>query len=285
MKLRDKLDWNDLQLLLVLSETGNVSDAASRLDIDPTTVTRRIRRMEKNVGFTLLERVKGGADMSNKALSLVRIAQSIDRRIEDALSDAPQDEPLSGTVRITAIDIILDLIIPALARLKDQNPFLSFDLRESYTEKSLDNKEVDIAVRITSSPNEGLVGMRHEGYRYSIYGLEQFRQIEPNNWPWLSWNLAYTNHDKWIDNVTPNATITARADNMKTHIQLAEQGFGVTVLSDLYMQNLKYPTDLIALADGWETTLWVLTHEELRSVPRIKRTMQEISSVLRPMFG
>ena len=53
------MDWNALQLVLAVSRTESLSAAARRLDIDQTTVSRRLKAIEADLGTALFSRIDG----------------------------------------------------------------------------------------------------------------------------------------------------------------------------------------------------------------------------------
>src|SRR2546430_5747618 len=53
-------DWDGLRIFLALSRARTLAAAARKLGIDETTVARRLARLEKEMGASLLERARGG---------------------------------------------------------------------------------------------------------------------------------------------------------------------------------------------------------------------------------
>ena len=53
-------DWNDIKVLIALSEAGSVAGAARRLDVDGSTVSRRLAALEEALGVMLI--IRGGRD-------------------------------------------------------------------------------------------------------------------------------------------------------------------------------------------------------------------------------
>ena len=54
------MDWNDLRIFLAVARAGQLSAAASLLDVDPTTVSRRLRRLEATLQQRLFEQTREG---------------------------------------------------------------------------------------------------------------------------------------------------------------------------------------------------------------------------------
>src|SRR5499433_4398266 len=100
-------EWDGLRIFLALSRARTLAAAARKLGIDETTVARRLARLEKEMGASLLERGAGGLaltaageavragaeEMESAALTAERLALGTDRQ-------------LSGRVRVTAPEIL-----------------------------------------------------------------------------------------------------------------------------------------------------------------------------------
>lgn len=53
------MNWSDLHILRVFHHAGSLKEAASRLGINHTTVSRRIRELEASLECGLVEHVGG----------------------------------------------------------------------------------------------------------------------------------------------------------------------------------------------------------------------------------
>jgi len=95
------LDWNDLQILLEVSRAGSLAGAGQRLDVDQSTVSRRLTRLEADLGATLFMRSRKGLVPTNAGQIAVRRAADIERRI-DIMSESvvESDKALSGVIEV-----------------------------------------------------------------------------------------------------------------------------------------------------------------------------------------
>ena len=48
------MNWNDLKSFLILSRTSKLLVASKKLKVEPTTIARRIKRLETNLNMQLL---------------------------------------------------------------------------------------------------------------------------------------------------------------------------------------------------------------------------------------
>ena len=58
------MDWDNLRFFLELARSGTLQGAARRLEVDHTTVARRIQSLEKQVGSALFSREAGGHQLT-----------------------------------------------------------------------------------------------------------------------------------------------------------------------------------------------------------------------------
>ena len=63
------MNWDDLRVFLAVARTGSISGAAKQLDIQHSTVSRRMRQFEDKLGARLIERKKGGYELTQVSIS------------------------------------------------------------------------------------------------------------------------------------------------------------------------------------------------------------------------
>ena len=95
------MNWDDLKLLLEISRHAKLSDAAARTGLDATTVGRRLRRLEADLGLSLFERTRRGHILTSAGEAIVAKAEAIE---QSALEISAQADiggtEASGRVRL-----------------------------------------------------------------------------------------------------------------------------------------------------------------------------------------
>src|SRR5579864_1461983 len=71
------LNWDDLRLFLAASRDRSFVAAGRRMQIDQTTVARRLAALEETVGSPLFHRSPRGISLTEAGLSLVGHAEKI----------------------------------------------------------------------------------------------------------------------------------------------------------------------------------------------------------------
>mgnify|MGYP003347651619 CR=1 FL=1 len=69
------MDWDNLRYFLEVARAGRLTSAARRLNVDHTTVSRRLQALEKSMGMQLFVREPGGPWLTEGASSNVWIVQ------------------------------------------------------------------------------------------------------------------------------------------------------------------------------------------------------------------
>lgn len=130
------IDLEAVRSLRTVAREGTVSAAASVLGFTPSAVSQQIKRLERETGVALLERVGRGVTLTDAGTQLVvgstPILADLERLRADLQARAPRDGALSGEVRIAAFStVVRGLLAPLLADLARAHPDLRLPVRES----------------------------------------------------------------------------------------------------------------------------------------------------------
>lgn len=289
------MEWDDLRFVLAVAEAGSLAGAARRLGVNHTTVLRRIGAFEKRLGVRLFERLPTGYVPTAGGEELIAAARAVDEtvtRLERKL--AGKDLRLSGVVRVTTTDTLMDSILPDMLRaFRDSHPGIQVEVAISNLMFNLTKREADVAIRPASKPPETLVGRRVAKIAFAIYASPRYLADNPRqDLPGHRWvvpddSLAGTAAGKWMRSQFAGSEIALRADSLLALRQAAQAGLGLAPLP-CYLGDAA--PDLVRV-DGpiaeMETSLWILTHADLRHTARIRAFTEFAANALaqrRPLF-
>jgi DNA-binding transcriptional LysR family regulator len=160
-------EWTDLRFFLELARTGTLSGASRRLEVEHTTVARRIDRLELQLGSTLFDRSREGYELTEMGQALLphaEVMESAALAAQDQLSGNQVE--VRGVVRLGTPEVLgVRVITPLLARFLQEHPDLSIDLLVQPRFANLANREADLGVTL-DAPNTG---------RYMVTRLASFR--------------------------------------------------------------------------------------------------------------
>lgn len=284
------IDWGDLQHFLAVADEGSLVAAARELGVDHTTVLRRLRAFEAQIGATLFERRTTGHVLTPAGEALARAVRTMHETLADAERRiAGEDLRLEGTVRVTTTDTLAHTILPrALARFGAEHPGVRIDLSTTNTMLSLTRRDAEVAVRPSKEALPSYVGRRVAEVAIALYAAprylehERARDLERHRWIALDESLARTTIARWMAREVGAAPIAMRVDSVTALCHAAVAGLGVAALpcylGDLTrgLRRVRGPVAEMA------TELWVLTHEDLRRTARIRaltdRLVDELGS-------
>ena len=276
--MRD-LDWDDLRFFLAVSERGSISAAAKLLNVNHSTVLRRLASLEKRLGSRLFDRLPDGYEMTAQGEQLRNQLRGVGEQIESAQrSLSGQDLSLSGAIRITTTDtLIRGLLMPYLAEFHDLNPATQIEIVINNTFLSLTRREADVAVRPSNIVPENLVGRRVGRLRTAIYASRSYlkKNAKKKEWAAHDWvapeeTLSHLTQAKWMRENTLEDRIVVRVDSLVGMVAALRYGMELGMLLCLLADE---ETELVRLAepvDELDTDLWILTHPALKGVARIK---------------
>lgn len=99
------LDWDNLRIFLELTRSQGLVDAAKKLGIDHSTVSRRMKRFEEQVGSQLFDRNNHGYKLTADGYRLVEYAERVESTLYAATEElGGHNSKLSGQVRLGATE-------------------------------------------------------------------------------------------------------------------------------------------------------------------------------------
>lgn len=150
---------------------GSYTAAARALSVSPSAVSKRVQRLEQQLGVPLFTRTTRslvltpeGRDLHERALRLLRDAEEIEQAALSARATP------SGTLRIAAsLPVGIHLVAPALPAFRARHPGVRIDLRLDDRLVDLVEGRIDIALRLGELADSALLSRRLAPYRLCAY--------------------------------------------------------------------------------------------------------------------
>jgi DNA-binding transcriptional LysR family regulator len=153
---------NDILAFLAVAQERSFTRAAARLGISQSALSHTIRALEARLGVRLLTRTTRSVSPTEAG---ERLMQTVAPRLEEieaeiaAVSDL--GERPAGTVRITAIDHVVDTVLwPRLARVLEQYPDVRLEISADYRMVDIAAERYDIGVRYGDQVEKDMVAVR-----------------------------------------------------------------------------------------------------------------------------
>ncbi|MEE1990883.1 LysR family transcriptional regulator [Pseudomonas syringae pv. syringae] len=278
----------DLSLVLALVRGRTLARAADLLQVDVSTVFRSIRRLEAALGAALFEKNRRGYIPTDTAQAMAEQAERAEQALAAARIALQQGEQVvSGTVRLTCTDAVLhSLLLPALADFMPQYPALTLELATSNAFANLSRRDADIALRLTNTPPEHLIGRCLGSADYFVCGRAEYREAltqNPASIPWISPDDSMPDHTSviWRKQAFPGVLPSYRCSNMSAVSQLVAAGLGVAALTGFTVEGLGAVERLSGPLEGCRTDLWLLTRPDCRALRSVQTLLEALAPRLR----
>jgi DNA-binding transcriptional LysR family regulator len=238
------MNWDDLKLFLAIARRKKLTSAAADVKMDTTTVSRRIKRLEDNLGQTLFERLRSGHELTTHGEALFVLAEQIEANFDsiNKTKDSTTHTP-SGTIRISVAEGFgAEILAPLLGKFTARYPDIEIDLVSGSGFLSLSKREADIAIGLTRSKSKHIQSELLSTYNLHIYGhrnyLQNHDEIESRkdlkNHTLIDYvdDLIYSDELRYFELHLPNVRPQIRSTSILAQRQLVESGAGLAILPD-----------------------------------------------------
>ena len=259
--------WDDLALFLAVAREGGLSPASRITGRSAATLSRRMRALERSMGFELFIRHSHGYEMTDEGKRLLAETDVIDSRIQ-RLANKP-GEPL---VKISAGTWTTLALIDRLDSIVGQPPDVRLRFVSAEDILNISRREVVIGFRNHRPEAIGLAGRRLRRVEFAPYSTQESSQ------KWIK-VVADTPSARWIGH-TDNRQIACEVNSPRNALDLALAGKGVallpTFIGDLHPSLNQTSTPIEELAHDQ----WIVTHQDDRLLPEVRRTIDRLCAVL-----
>jgi DNA-binding transcriptional LysR family regulator len=275
-------DWDDLRHFLAVARSGSTTAAARLLDVDQSTVQRRLAELERRIGQPLAVRRPTGYRLTPFGEQLLPHAQRVEQSIQ-ALEQAVRSSAreLTGVVRVTCPEPIVYRLSRSqlLERFRSLHPGLQVEFLMSDRYLDLGKGDADVALRSGDTVDNQLVGRKIGDSLWAIYGSHAY--VERHGRPLRTEDLAQhalvgfddsmAGHRTaaWLRQVAPDARLAATAGSVLGLVASAKAGMGLaplpTALGDAEPELVRVLGPIPELARIWR----ILTTKRLRRTPRV----------------
>jgi len=282
-------DWDDIRFFLEVARAGSISSASKILKVNHTTVSRRIHSLEKKHGVRLFERSRDGYQMTEAADAIYHQALEIElqnQQISRTLFG--QDTRLEGPISLTMPhDIFEYCLAKDLAEFHQTHPGIQLKLIVGKGVLNLSSREADIAIRLTPSPPDYLVGREVSGLQHALYSTDP--NLNTNKPVGLVLWGGETTIPKWASQHFNECYASLYVDDLSSMYAAVKAGFGVARMPCYMPDSLNNPLvrKLPIQLPRSEWSVWVLSHVDLRKTARVQHCREFLVTKLlnkKPLF-
>ncbi|MDR6955953.1 DNA-binding transcriptional LysR family regulator [Ancylobacter sp. 3268] len=254
------MEIEDLRTFVEVADAGGIISAARRLNIAKSIVSRRLVRLEQELGTQLVSRTTRGAVLTEAGLLFRDQAASICRVIDAAREEMSPDGDLRGLLRIAAPASFGTHFARTLGELARRHPSLHIHTRFQDRYVDLVAEGFDCAIRVGYLPDSNLVARKIGTLPVRLYAspayLDEYgapdtpsdvlkhSAITPGNETW-----TFSNGDQTFT-VHPQGRF--KADNAYALAEAAAAGVGIVALGEVIAEAYVAKGELIPIMTRYE---------------------------------
>ncbi len=145
------MDFKELETFVSIVEKGSISAAAATLGISQPAVSKRVARIEAEMGASMFANGHKHSTLTSEGTVLYKAAlKMLDTRKKARIQIAEISQELYGTVKISSSSIPGDFILPELlVEFTEKHPGVSVQVTQGDSQSALEDltdKKTDLAV-------------------------------------------------------------------------------------------------------------------------------------------
>lgn len=284
-------DWNDLRYFLELTRRGRLGPTAKRLQVDHSTVARRIAELEKALNAKLFERTLTGFVPTEIGRRLLAYTETIEQSALAICNNAGPQAGLGGTVRLATMEGLASFYLASrLVEFQVQYPRITVELITSAQLLSITRREAEVSLSFVRPTGPRLVIQKAGEVDLKLYGAEAYlrRRGEPKSPDELRHHLfvdyvedqVQIQEVRWLLDAIERPHVVFRSTSMVSQQNAAAAGMGLVVLpSFLGVHDLRLKPLLVDQL-SIRRDIWLATHEDLRFLERVKALVAFVKKII-----
>lgn len=289
----ERVSWDDLRVFVVVARTLSIRKSATVLRTHPTTIFRRIERLEDALGLRLFNRMPEGLALTAEGEAILTVAQQMERASHLLRGHLDQDLTVRGEVRCSITEGLGTLwVLPHLAQFSRTHPSTIVDLRCSMQVADVLRMEADLAVQLVKPDRPDVKAIRlgrmhvypFASRRYvDIYGLPKSLD-EVKQHRFVDQQAAQLDSDaarRALNLPSVDGVIALRTNSSAAHLQAVDLGMGIGGLGTYIAV---FAPHLIPLDIGvrHHVDIWMTFHPDARSVRRVSAFIDWVRTLFDP---
>lgn len=287
-----RYDWQDIVFFLELVRHGQLVGAAKRLKVDHTTVSRRIRELERALKTRLFNRTKSGFVLTEAGAKILEHAEAMEYQANSiAQTVGIEGEEAGGPVRIATMEGIGSFYLgPRITRFHDLHPAILIELVTSSSWINLSRREADIFISFPR-PAERRLSVRKIGeFQVGLFASSDYlkrrgvpaRKADMDGHDFVDYidDMIQIQSVRWMADVLVPRNVVFRSTSLIAQYTSASRGLGIAMLPTFVAGHnpdlTRVLPHLAAIRD-----IWLSVHEDLLYTSRINAVVRFIVEQVR----
>lgn len=285
------MDWDDLRIFLAVARAEGLSAAGRRLGLDPSTLGRRIARLEQAVGAVLFRKTPQGYALTEAGERLLTPAEAAEQAALAAAEATRRETGISGVLRIGAPDGCANYLLPQIARgLCDNHPGLEVQIVAQPRVVNLSRREADMAISVSPPDTGRLMVQRLTDYHLHLAAHGDYldahppiRELADLKGHRLVGYIPDMIFDRELDYLSMTGADSAAltSNSVSVQMQAIRAGAGLGIVHDFAMPFAPGLRPVLRDRIALTRSFWLLRHADDRASRRMSLLAEELVQAIR----
>ncbi len=287
MGKRDEIDWNDLRYFLAAARARTLAGAARALEVEHSTIGRRLTALERAIGASLVTRNPDGLVLTAAGEKVLPLAEEMERAVLATREIVTSNK---ARVRLATPSGFSRVLSPHLSAFQARHPDVTIELLGGSRMVDLKKGEADVAIRQGPSQDEELITKRIGEVQWSLYASESYlvrhpapsdpRQLTGHDLLGFEAGLSGVPGARWIQEHGSGANIVMRCRELADMLSGCVAGLGLAVLpataAALEPSLRRLTGELLG-----SSNLWIVYRKEVLLGEPVRAVIEFVTEVLR----
>ena len=288
--------WDEMRTAFFVARLGTVSAAAEALGLHRATINRHIDALEQALGGKLFQRHARGYTMTDAGRDLLQVATAThDQFTQLAGRTKGRSTDVSGDLIVTSVEVVSDLVLPALRLFRSRYPETSVQYVVSGKVMKLDYGEAHVAIRGGRKPDhpdnvvQPYLTLRTGLYAHRDYVAKHGRLKDLSD----AGRHAFVGSDakttrvpfrRWMQRTLPEDSIVFTTSDPQIERQAVLSGLGIGFFPEHFAAANPDLVEMLAPQRSWDTSFWLVTHVDLHRTAKIQAIL-DVLKTSNPLSG
>ena len=282
------MDWDHLRFFLALAKDHRLIVAARSLQVNHTTIARRISALEQEMGVQLFTRSNSGYELTEAGHQLENIAKQVEKQIGNIRNQVNEvNQEIGGVVRIGTTEGFGTVIIaPILNALGKQYPKLIIDLLALPRMVNLSRREADIVITLQRPTRGPYLVTKLQDYSLRLYASPEYLASNPSiharsdldKQTFISYidDLLFSKELSYLDDICRPQRIAFRSTSIQAQLQAALSGLGIAILPSFMAEPVAGLVPVLKEEIEIIRSFWMIMPNEYRKIDRMNLVWDHI---------
>ncbi|AAU38615.1 LysR protein [[Mannheimia] succiniciproducens MBEL55E] len=274
------LDWSDIHYFVLMVEKQTLKATAEALQVEHSTVSRRIERLEKQLNVHLFDRINKRYLLTADGQRLYTEAKKLQFNVRQFVQAAQDSLQEMTNVLVSMPPMIAHaLVSPHLAAFQQRFPAIRLVLSSNTAISSLHQRQADIALRLVVPQQNDLVVRRLRDMQYGWFAHADYVKNTPESqWQYIDFGVTGP-HTPWLNKQLADKSIGFVCNDFAVMQSAVMQKLGIGWLPFEYGNSSEFIQ--VHTSEIFIGQLHLVMHEDVRHAQKVRDVADFLIEILR----